>query len=434
MKRSAQILLHLGILLSLIMSEGFLLLAGCFMKDFDSLQIHWLPWIALTFVLYLFGEWLSERTLSMNLLMILHTLMISGGALAGLFLIRMTPSSMSASFAGMLALAIPVALGSYFVFFPESLRALVLGLDFLVIFFIFYLFLDLVGVLLPQPNLEQAFFLSMAAVLAILVLVRTSSDMEGSGVSIRNLLPILGFIALLLFLAVLAAVLVSGQVKSITDFFVLILKTIVMGVFWVMGKFSDLISWLVTWLIRLLPDQEAQTFEMEPAAALSGEMEMEEEIASLPPALIIGILAVLLLAALLVLFRHFRGRTWRRKNARRKNGSVQKLRPSSPVLPGLAGRALRAVYFRLLLFRKRKTPSGIACRLERHGRKHGLPRRAGESVPSYLRRLSSCPALSLDEKTADAIQELASLLELEYYSGQTFGNQEDLYSLLRSFS
>lgn len=431
MKRSSQIILHLGLLISFLMLESILFFIGCSVRGSQQIALHILPLAVPVCLFYLINEWLSDKNLPANLLTILNILFCIAASICGFRLIQSEPASMAVHVCQVLFPVSLVLCGFYYTWYPEKPQSLVLAFDGLIAFFLIYLFLDMAGVLLPSDTLELSCLITMGLVLLSVILIRISSDEEHTGIFPKGFFPVLLLIAGCLFLALGVSLLVSGQVKSVTDFFTMILKYLVFSIFWILGKISDTLGIFFQWLMNLLPDAETAMGNTEIPDLSIQELPTEETLITVSPTILFIILAVLLAAGFFWLFRHMKGKRMHKKAIHRKSGHITKTW-QLPSLLNLFRSLYKRIRFHVRLFRKRRTPAALAFRIEQYGSHHGKARNTGESAPAYLKRLSELTEYTAKPELSAALLALAELLQEEYYSGKTVQVSSGLYQMIRS--
>lgn len=431
MKRSTQIIIHLGLLLSVLTLGALFLFIGCSIKGSTQITLHIFPLASLICLLYLCNEWLSGKGLPANALVIINIIFCIIAAAAGFFCLQAEPATFAVRVYQSLLPAVLILYSFYFTWFPEKPQSLILSFDSLVAFFLIYLFLDMANILLPEDTLEVSYLIITGIVLFFVILIRISSDEEHSGMLPRGFFPIILLIAGCLLLALAFSLLISGQVKSVTDFFAMILKYLVLGIFWVLGKISDLLGIFFTWLINLLPDPEAGVMDTEIPTIAVPEAAAEETAITVSPIIVAAVLLTMILLVLFFLFRHLKGKRMLKKNVRKKSGHIQRTwqRPS---VGTLLHRLYENLRFHVRLFRKRKTPAGLLYRIEQHGKKQGRARITGESAPAYLMRLSRLADFTENPDIKQALVSLADLVQREYYAGESQKVSAELYKQVTS--
>jgi hypothetical protein len=148
------------------------------------------------------------------------------------------------------------------------------------------------------------------------------------------------------------------------------------------------------------------------------DAEAMEEIALNPAVYIVaGCVAAALLLGLLsyLLFR------FRKVKITVGSAGMNTVRASRPeFLAGLKRRLiakLAALRFFLDALYFRNTPPGVLCSLERWGRRHQMPRMAGETHGSFLLRLAKRPPFCADE-VPELLRRLSRDLDVRYYAGR----------------
>lgn len=432
MKRSSQLIIHTGLLLTYLMLLSAFFFIGNSIRGNGIVVLHIFPWMALTVLFLLFNEWLSGRNLPANLLVGINIVLTIGSGAAGFYFLQCTPASFTVHVFQFLFPASLTLAGFYFTWFPEKPQSLVLCFDSLIALFLLYLFMDLADVLQPNDSLERYFLLMTGLVLLLIILLRISSDEERTGTIPRGFFPVILLISGCLLLALTFSLLISGQVKSLTDLAAKILKMIVTGIFWVLGHIADLINAFFLWLMKFLPD--AEPIAEAPEAPMTAEMElemMEEAAFTVSPEAVLAVLIVILLIGIFWLSRHLKGKRMLKKTVRKAPGKIQRSWKLPSLHNGLR-RIYHAIRFRVRLFRKRKTPSGLVYRIEQYGKLHGQARTAGESAPAYLKRLASQTDYTEKPDILQALITLAELVEMEYYAGQRQKVDTELYQKIKS--
>lgn len=156
-------------------------------------------------------------------------------------------------------------------------------------------------------------------------------------------------------------------------------------------------------------------------AAMSGEFVIPEvdQYAALPkipvdPRIFVVLLGLLILVAFGYVVWYFRKKRLNRGTktmASSSNTAVRRRKASGR--NGLWSRIWAAVRFRWISFLRRDTPGGVLVWLERRAKRCRCPRRPGESMGSFLRRMDP----------SGGLETLSGALDREYY-----GNQRDIMS------
>lgn len=432
MKRSTQMILHMGILLSILMLETTVLYIGCSFRNGETFYIHIFPWALQVCIFYLVNEWLSDRGLSLNVFLCINLLFCAVAVYTSFLWFRITPVTMTVLLLQVLYAVSLVLCGAYFSLAPEKPQTLVICFDLMISFFLLFLFLELMDSLLPFDGFETAFLFISALVLLSMMLVRTSPNAEKAP-SPGSFLPVAALIGLCPVAAAALALLISGQVRHLSDALVLVLAKLLTGIFFVLGLLADLLNALFGWLMTLLPEAETGAVPMENLTEIPDMAAAKEEAAfALPPALLLGALSALVLFLILFLFIRLRGKKLQKKKTYTAHGQVQKTGRFSNALRDALGRFREQVRFRICLIRKRRTPSAMALLVERYGRKMTFPRARNESVPAYLKRLADDPSLTGHPELSDALRELSRLICREYYAGESVTLSAELYKKIRS--
>lgn len=433
MKRSSQFFLHMGLSLSFIMIESILFYIGCSIRDGESVTIQVLPWASLTLFFLLCNELLSGKELPVNLLVTLNVIFCIISAVSGFFFIKAEPTTFLVHVFQILFPAATTLYGFYFTWYPEKIQSLLLAFDALVAFFLLFLFMDIVGILLPSNGLEIPYLTVTGIVLFLIIFLRIASNEERSKISWQSFIPVVLIIAGVLLLALIFALVISGQVKSITDLLVTILKTIALTALSIFGYISDILGKFFLWLINLLPEAEDAAVRMEQDAFTIPVGEPEEEIAmQIPIEVLIGVVAVVLILGLCFLFYHMRGVRVTKAKARKSPGKIQRSIELPFSFSGILKGAYERILYRIRLFQKRKTPAALAILVEEHERHHGRARQTQESAPAYLRRLSGHSDYQEKKAAAQALSELANLLQKEYYTNEEVQVSRRLYKAIRA--
>ncbi|MBR5510142.1 MAG: hypothetical protein IKV59_08830 [Lachnospiraceae bacterium] len=431
MKHSSQIILQLGLLLSFLMLESILFFIGCSIRGSEQITLQLLPLAVLTILFSLFNEWLSGRNLPVNALIFLNLAFCIVAALCGFRCILSEPVTTTVH---IFQVIIPVSLvlcGFYYTWYPEKPQSLILAFDGLIAFFLIYLFLDMAEVLLPSDTLELSCLIIMGLVLLAIILIRISTDETHTGIFPKGFFPVLFLITGCLLLALGISLLISGQVRSVTDFFTMLLKYIVFSVFWVLGKISDILGIFFQWLMNLLPDAEIAMSNTEIPDLSIQELPNEETLITISPVALLIVLAVLVTIGLCWIFLHMRGKRMIKKTLRKKSGQITKTW-TMPSPMELLRSLYRSIQFHIQLFQKRRTPAVLAFRIEQYGKRHGKTRNTGESVPAYLKRLSELLEYKEKPDLAKALTALADLVQEEYYSNTFVQVDPYLYQKIRS--
>lgn len=433
MKRSAQIILHIGILMSILMLETVLLYMGCSVQGGEAFHVRIFPWALQVCAICLVNEWLSDRGLPVNVFLFINLLFCAASIYAGFLWIQAVPATTTVRIFQVVFSASLSMYSAYLTWEPEKPQTLIICFDVLIAFFLIYLFMDLVGILLPFAEFETAFLSMTAIVLLSMVLVRTSSGYETQAPTPSGILPVVALIAVCILTAAVFALLISGQVKGLTNALVLILTKLLMGFLYVTGFLFQLLGRFLEWLFHFLPDSEEAAMSMENVLAVPELDSAGEEISfSIPPALLFGALGVICLILLVLLFWHMRGKKLPKKKRRKGSGQLRRTSHCSAFLKNAFARFKENLKLRICLIRKRRTPSALVIRLEQYGQKNEISRLKGESVPAYLKRLAAHPSLSEKADFSAALTELSELVQQEYYSGAPVSLSLELYRRIRA--
>lgn len=432
MKRSSQLIIHIGLLLTFLMLMSAFFFIGNSIRGSEQIVLHIFPWMVLTTACMFFNEWLSGRNLPANLLVFINAILTIGSGIAGFYFLQTTPSTFTTHVFQFLFPASLALMGFYFTWFPEKPQSLVLCFDSLIALFLLYLFLDLTDILQPNDSLELYFLIMMGLVLLLIILMRMTSDEEHTGTIPKGFFPVILMITGCLLIALIFSLLISGQVKSLTDLVALILKTIITCIFWILGKIADVIGTVFLWLMNFLPDAEPIEDMMEAPITAGEELEMMQEAAfTVAPEVVVAILIAIVVISIIWLNVHLKGKRMLKKVTHKAPGKIQR----SWRLPSLRN-GLRKLYqelrFRIHLFRKRKTPSGLLYRIEHYGKLHNQERITGESAPAYLRRLAVLPNYAEKTDIYQALITLAELVQKEYYAGHRQKVDTELYQKIKS--
>ncbi len=182
---------------------------------------------------------------------------------------------------------------------------------------------------------------------------------------------------------------------------------------------GGLLNRLAAWFFSLfpVPEIEGEVVGMEQPAM--GEMGGDTGSLSVDMRMVIGVLAVLAAAAvvvgivLLVRFRRTKlgslgGHIPAAANTRRRNGALRRR------LAALK----EALRFRLLALVHRSTPAGTFVWLTRWGSRHGLERQPGQTPRSYAAGLVPLVAEADRPEAEEALERLCAVLDETYFAGR----------------
>ena len=431
MKERTQMILHLGLLLSAIVLEYYLFYLGCSLKSVTRLSFNLPLWIAMVCAFYLVNEAFSRHSLPVNFFLGINVLFAAAAGAASFGLITMEGAGNWARGISVVFTALPVIWGAYLTCEPGKLQTLVLSFDLLLGNFLFYLYIDAATQLLPQSGFEAFYLSGMGFVLLCMIAVRTQSDSDGPAFHLKQVLPVFGLITACLTAALAVALLISGSVKSLSDFFVLLLKTLLYGIGAIFALIGEVLGLFFNWLIAILPDAEADAYTAEAESQFTIEVsETLEEGTHLPAWVLILFLVILALVLVFFIARHFHGQKLQKKKAIKKAGSIRRQSRLLPALAESRKKLLAEIRFRIYLLQHPHTPSALALKAIRLGKKMGLTQETGESLHSFLRRMAeegdfsnrtvpTADTASAHEDFSRALVLLADLIQEEYYSGRT---------------
>lgn len=210
--------------------------------------------------------------------------------------------------------------------------------------------------------------------------------------------------------------LASGQIHSIVDICLYLLRCIWTVVSAIGGIFGKILTAILLFLVMLFPATPPQARETLWMQMQERTKETAEEAGVVLPAwvmwLIFGALLFLLLGMILYQFRGIK--TQRKQWKKNKRRIVRK----SHLFLTLKERwkyFAEKVNFQWNYQRYKKTPQGLLILAERMGKRHGCGRLTNESPGAYLRRLDP------------ELQKLAKMLDEYYYAGIAQNLTEEEY-------
>jgi hypothetical protein len=284
---------------------------------------------------------------------------------------------------------ITVSMAYYLAFKPLSLQKHLLYFDAYMMGML-WLFLAMAGGEMADTDLWAYLLLIVLNLVCNMVLRSVESNVGATlcGAPVRGALFAFGMVAgMVLVIFAIVRLLAAGASDMVASVW-LGVKAALAAVW---GAIERFMAWLAS-LIRV--DQELPPLELEAMPSMEGVEELPPADIPLTALYMAGaIAAAVILSGIVYLICRFRKKKLRIEVSRAG-------REAAPRRNRLAGGVKRRIAqfwaqlrFRLAALRHRSTPPGLLVSLERWGKKHGMPRLAGETMREYLSRLSPDGAL-----------------------------------------
>lgn len=210
--------------------------------------------------------------------------------------------------------------------------------------------------------------------------------------------------------------LASGQIHSIVDVFLYLLRCIGAAAAMIFGFVEKIFTIILLFIISFFPDAPPQTQEMLWQQMGRDTKEAVEEVGVVLPEWVIWLFfGCLLLGLFVMVLYQFRGVTVQRKKQKRSRKRIVRKSRLFQAIKACCLYLAEKLTFEWKYQKYKKTPQGLFVLAEREGKRHGCRRLIKESPGAYLRRLD--PELG----------QLAELLDECYYAGTVRRLTEEEY-------
>lgn len=251
--------------------------------------------------------------------------------------------------------------------------------------------------------------LSMLVTAALRAGGESDSVIRGTGMG--GYLVIGALVLVCLVLAALLLTLTRGHVDGIVEAFLAVWHTVSGAVVQAFTVFVLFMSRIFgpSWAITHNPVVQQDTFTY-----YGGPM---EEMGTAPQwvvYLVMGVIAVLIIAAILAILWALRGTKLSRTGKKKSRRKVTRTSRMGEALRALIAQAADAITFELLYRANRHTPQGLYVYAVRTCRIKLLPKHKNESAGAYIRRLHQ---ILLAQTGLSTLDRLADMLDHALYSG-----------------
>lgn len=365
-----------------------------------------LPPLLALIAVYGVGRIVLERGVALPAFLLPEALLTAGGVTALQYCLALEPQSVGTRITLSVFYVLMAVFCANAAWSGVRLETLTLCFDGMVALSVLLLLIDQAVTL---PLLRTALTLCLSAMLCslcALVAARTEKN-AARGSRAGRLLPVV-LISLLAAAGILIAVFASGGAQSLSAFLLGAIRAIIGAIKAVLLFVYHMIERFCLWLSQFFDPASETPVLIEPMEAPEFPEDMEP--ATVSPALFYGIAALALGGLGWLVFRlrklrlHRAPRMRSSRPAERRSGWQGAFRK---LLSALAGR----IRYRFDCFRFRGTAAGLLDWCERHVPR-SLRRRPDESGTRFLLRLSA----ERDGEEADALRELAELVERSFYS------------------
>lgn len=352
------------------------------------------------------GRIALERGVALPAFLLLETLLTAGGVAALQYGLVLEPQSVGTRITLGVFYVLMAAFCANAAWSGVRLETLTLCFDGMVVFSVLLLLIDQ-AIALPMKRTALALCLSaMLVSLCALVAARTEKN-AARGSRAGQLLPVL-LISLLAAAGILIAVFASSGAQSLSAFLLDIVRAALGAAKAVLLFAYHMIERFCLWLSQFFDPASQTPVPIDPMEAPEFPEDMEP--ATVSPVLFYAVAALALGGLGYLVFRlrklrlHRAPRVWKSRPAERRSGWQGALRK---LLSALASR----IRYRFDCVRFRRTAAGLLDWCERHVPR-SMRRRPDESGARFLLRL----AAERDGEEADALRELAELVERSFYS------------------
>ncbi len=395
---------------------------------FDALGLDLLALCAVPLVLYYVNLFLLERSVSVPFYMSTQLLFLSIGIFVFLKTSTIEPFVTRTMVINGFVYAITFVVAAYTAWEGPGTAGLLMRFDILAVMIMLLLLLNQVRVL-PAFG-STAAMCGSAAVLTLLAIISNRAGNIGKGAKVQGnsavgkLLFGAAFVITLLT-AAFAAVFVSGSFKNVSQFLVKIAAMILSGIKSVLLFMWRILERFLLWLSEIFAPETVSAPPEELMGIAMPELPPQPE-AELPgnALVFVVIVAAALIAFVIFRLRHVHVGKLSRKaviiETGERHGGV------NPALLQLLAKLRGALMFSIDRLRFRKSPAALLILCEKRASAK-LKRKTTESGSCYLRKLA---VLCEDRELAKAVEKLAELVELSFYSPHGVRVDDALYKTI----